>query len=87
MSSASDGATAESGGRGPEDGREWASPDESAGETTEGAVEPAQSCLCEDTMSQFDCPLMCIHVHYCGLKGLIPKQNLQFIHVPTCISD
>lgn len=49
MSSACDGATAESGGRGPEDGRERASPDESAGETTAGAVEPAQICLCEDT--------------------------------------
>lgn len=45
MSSARDGAAAEGGGRGPEDGRERASPDESAGETAEGAVEPAQSCL------------------------------------------
>lgn len=49
MSSACYGATAESGRRGPEDGRERASPDESAGETTEGAVEPAQSGLCKDT--------------------------------------
>lgn len=49
MPPAHDGATAESGGRGPEDGGERASPDESAGETTEGAVEPAQSRLCEDT--------------------------------------
>lgn len=49
MPPARDGAIAESGGRGPEDGGERASPDESAGETTEGAVEPAQSRLCEDT--------------------------------------
>ena len=44
-----DGAAAEGGGRGAEDGGERTSPDESAGETTEGALEPAQSRLCEDT--------------------------------------
>lgn len=36
-----DGAAAKGGGGGPEDGRERTSPDESAGETTEGVVEPA----------------------------------------------
>ena len=49
MPSACDGAAAEGGGRGREDGRERTSPDGSAGETSEGAVEPAQSRLCEDT--------------------------------------
>lgn len=48
MSTARDGAAAEGGGRGPEDGRERASPDAAAGEATEGAVESAQSRLCED---------------------------------------
>lgn len=48
MSPACDGAPAKSGGRGPEDGGERTGPDESAGEATEGAVEPAQSGLCED---------------------------------------
>ena len=49
MPSARDGAAAKGGGSGPEDGRERTSPDESAGAAAEGAVEPAQSCLCEDT--------------------------------------
>lgn len=49
MPSACDGAAAEGGRSGPEDGGERTGPDESAGETTEGAVEPAQSRLCEDT--------------------------------------
>lgn len=48
MPPACDGAPSEGGWRGPEDGRERAGPDESAGEATEGAVEHAQSCLCED---------------------------------------
>lgn len=47
MPTACDGASAESGGRGPEDGRERASPDASAGATTEGAVGSAQSRLRE----------------------------------------
>lgn len=42
-----DGVTAKGGGRGPENGGKRTSADESAGETTEGAVEPAQSRLCE----------------------------------------
>lgn len=49
MPSACDGAAAKGGGCSPEDGGERTSPDESAGEATEGAVEPAQSRLCEDT--------------------------------------
>lgn len=49
MPPACDGAAAKSGGRGPADGRERTSPDGSAGETTEGAVELAESCLCEDS--------------------------------------
>lgn len=48
MSSACDGAAAAGGGCGPEDGGERTGSDESAGETSEGAVEPAQSGLCED---------------------------------------
>lgn len=49
MSSACDGASAQGGGRGAEDGRKRAGPHESAGEAAEGAVEPAESRLCEDT--------------------------------------
>lgn len=48
MSTACDGAAPKSGGRCPEDGRERASPDTSPGETTEGAVESAQSRLREE---------------------------------------
>lgn len=48
MSTTCDGAAAESGGRGSEDGRERASPDTSAGEATEGTLESAQSRLCEE---------------------------------------
>lgn len=48
MPPARDGAAAEGGGRGAEDGGERAGPDEPAGETPEGAVEPAQSGLCEE---------------------------------------
>lgn len=47
MPPACDGVAAKGGGRGPENGRKRTSADESAGETTEGAVEPAQSRLCE----------------------------------------
>lgn len=49
MPPARDGAPAEGGGCGPEDGRERAGLDGPAGEAAEGAVEPAQSRLCEDT--------------------------------------
>lgn len=47
MPPACDGVTAKGGGRGPENGGKRTSADESAGETTERAVEPAQSRLCE----------------------------------------
>lgn len=53
MPPARDGAAAEGGGRGPEDGRERTGPDESAGETTERAVEPAQSRLCKGLQLSF----------------------------------
>lgn len=49
MSPSCDGAAAEGGGSGSEVGRERTGPDGSAGETTEGALGPAENRLCTDT--------------------------------------